>query len=68
VKVYFLRMNINIKASARCISLVHIMCGYLLINTMCGDFSYSYFEKLVDEIDIDSIVTDFASRNFWRNF
>jgi hypothetical protein len=25
-------------------------------------------KKLVDEIDIDSIVTDFASRNFRRKF
>jgi hypothetical protein len=25
-------------------------------------------KKLVDEIDINSIVTDFASRNFWRKF
>jgi hypothetical protein len=25
-------------------------------------------EEVVDEIDIDSIITNFASRNFWRKF
>jgi hypothetical protein len=32
------------------------------INALCFE------KKLVDEIDIDSIVMDFASRNFWRKF
>jgi hypothetical protein len=47
--------------------LLFILCAAIFLLILCVViFFYSYFEKLVDEIDIDSIVKDFASRNFQR--
>jgi hypothetical protein len=65
-------MHMTVASAERSFSKLKLLKNYLRsvmsqerlngLATLCIE------KKLVDEIDIDSIVTDFASRNFWRKF
>jgi hypothetical protein len=65
-------MPVTVASAERSFSKLKLLKNYLRFvmsqERLNGLVTLCIEKKLVDEIGINSIVTDFASRNFWRKF